>query len=67
MFHDKIIFIERTGIQAKHSEKRGRNGVDNCVTADPFPQRKTKKIITVYELNRKYSLRIKGSYSERTH
>ena len=51
MFYDKIILIERTGIQAKHSEKRGRNGVDNCVTADPFPPGKKKKMITVRELN----------------
>ncbi len=50
MFHDKIIFIERKGIQAKHSEKRGRNGVDNCVTADPFPSGRKKKMITVHEL-----------------
>ena len=33
MFYDKIILIERTGIQAKHSEKRGRNKVDNLETA----------------------------------
>jgi hypothetical protein len=51
MFHDKIIFIERTGIQAKHSEKRGRNGVDNCVTADPSPSGRKKKMITVHELD----------------
>jgi len=29
MFYDKIIFIERTGIQAKHSEKSGKNKVDS--------------------------------------
>jgi len=29
MFYDKIIFIERAEIQAKHSEKRGRNKVDS--------------------------------------
>jgi len=28
MFYDKIILIERTRIQAKHSEKKGRNKVD---------------------------------------